>query len=64
VAKRFPFMPAFDNELVFIRANIRREDGETSEPRAVARDLEELGNMARPFSDGDGRPLRKILYEG
>lgn len=45
VAKRFPFMRAFDTDLVFMCANIRTDDGVTSDLKTVARDLAELGDM-------------------
>ncbi|EAW11684.1 sugar phosphate isomerase/epimerase family protein [Aspergillus clavatus NRRL 1] len=64
VAKRFPFMRAFDTDLVFMCANIRTDDGVTSDLRTVARDLAELGDMAQAFSDADSGPLLKIGYEG
>ncbi|RHZ52983.1 sugar phosphate isomerase/epimerase family protein [Aspergillus thermomutatus] len=64
VAKRFPFMRAFDTDLVFMCANIRMDDGVTSDLKTVARDLAELGDMAKAFSDADGGPLLKIGYEG
>ncbi|PWY91490.1 xylose isomerase-like protein [Aspergillus sclerotioniger CBS 115572] len=64
VAKRFPFMRAFDTDLVFMCANIRTDNGVTSDLRTVARDLAELGDMARAYSDADGGPMLRIGYEG
>ncbi|PKY03738.1 sugar phosphate isomerase [Aspergillus campestris IBT 28561] len=64
VAQRFPFMRAFDTDLVFLCASIRKDPGVTSDLKTVARDLAELGDMAKTYSDTDGgRPLR-IGYEG
>ena len=64
VAKRFPFMRAFDTDLVFMCSNIRTDDGVTSDLQIVARDLAELGDMAKAFSDHDGGRTLKIGYEG
>ncbi|KAJ5092654.1 hypothetical protein NUU61_007524 [Penicillium alfredii] len=50
VAKRFPFMRAFDTDLVFMCANIRTDDGVTSDLKTVARDLAELGDLAAALS--------------
>lgn len=36
VAKRFPFMRAFDTDLVFMCANIRTDNGVTSDLKTVA----------------------------
>jgi len=64
VAKRFPFMRAFDTDLVFMCANIRTDSGVTSDLNTVAKDLAELGDMAAAFSKADGGPMLKIGYEG
>ncbi|RMJ25283.1 Xylose isomerase-like TIM barrel [Aspergillus sp. HF37] len=64
VAKRFPFMRAFDTDLVFMCASVRRDDGVTSDLKTVARDLAELGDMAAAFSRADGGRMLRIGYEG
>ncbi|KAL2802509.1 xylose isomerase-like protein [Aspergillus granulosus] len=64
VAKRFPFMRAFDTELVFMCANIRTDPGVTSDLQTVAKDLAELGDMAAAYALSDGGPMLKIGYEG
>ncbi|KAE8407039.1 xylose isomerase-like protein [Aspergillus pseudonomiae] len=64
VAKRFPFMRAFDTDLVFMCASIRTDDGVTSDLKTVARDLAELGDMAQAFAEADGGPMLRIGYEG
>lgn len=64
VANRFPFMRAFDTDLVFMCANIRTDDGVTSDFQTVAKDLAELGDMAKAFSDSDGGKMIKVGYEG
>ena len=64
VAKRFPFMRAFDTDLVFMCANIRTDSGVTSDLKTVARDLAELGDMAAAYSKADGGRMIKIGYEG
>ncbi|KAJ5476110.1 hypothetical protein N7475_001839 [Penicillium sp. IBT 31633x] len=64
VAKRFPFMRAFDTDLVFMCANIRMDNGVTSDLKTVARDLAELGDMAAAYSKADGGRMLKIGYEG
>jgi 4-hydroxyphenylpyruvate dioxygenase len=64
VAKRFPFMRAFDTDLVFMCSNIRTDAGVTSDLQSVARDLRELGDMVKAFSDRDGGKMLKIGYEG
>ncbi|KAJ5876553.1 hypothetical protein N7455_000018 [Penicillium solitum] len=60
VAKRFPFMRAFDTDLVFMCANIRTDNGVTSDLKTVARDLAELGDMAAAYSKADGGRMLKI----
>ncbi|KAJ5179983.1 hypothetical protein N7492_003193 [Penicillium capsulatum] len=64
VAKRFPFMRAFDTDLVFMCANIRTDRGVTSDLKTVARDLAELGDMAAAYSRADGGRMIRIGYEG
>ncbi|KAI9925418.1 hypothetical protein ASPWEDRAFT_113100 [Aspergillus wentii DTO 134E9] len=64
VAKRFPFMRAFDTDLVFMCASIRTDDGVTSDLKTVAKDLAELGDMARAYAEADGGAMLKIGYEG
>ncbi|CAG7915470.1 unnamed protein product [Penicillium olsonii] len=64
VAKRFPFMRAFDTDLVFMCANIRTDAGVTSDLKTVARDLAEIGDMAAAYAKADGGPMLKIGYEG
>ncbi|KAJ5263224.1 hypothetical protein N7478_010829 [Penicillium angulare] len=64
VAKRFPFMRAFDTDLVFMCANIRTDSGVTSDLKTVARDLAELGDMAAAYAQADGGKMLKIGYEG
>lgn len=64
VAKRFPFMRAFDTDLVYICANVRPNNSITSDLHMVARDLAELGDMAAAYSRMDGGPLLRIGYEG
>lgn len=64
VAKRFPFMRAFDTDLVFMCANIRTDSGVTSDLKVVARDLAELGDMAAAYSKADGGRMLNIGYEG
>lgn len=64
VAKRFPFMRAFDTDLVFMCANIRTDSGVTSDLKTVARDLAELGDMAAAYAKADGGQMLKIGYEG
>ncbi|OJJ69609.1 hypothetical protein ASPBRDRAFT_283287 [Aspergillus brasiliensis CBS 101740] len=64
VAKRFPFMRAFDTDLVFMCSNIRTDTGVTPDLKTAARDLAELGDMAKAYSDADGGPMLRIGYEG
>lgn len=64
VAKRFPFMRAFDTDLVFMCANIRTDEGVTADLKTVARDLAELGDMAAAYANQDGGRMLKIGYEG
>lgn len=64
VTKRFPFMRAFDTDLVFMCASIRTDTGVTSDMKTVANDLAILGDMAKAYSDADGGPPLRIGYEG
>ena len=64
VAKRFPFMRAFDTDLVFMCANIRTDSGVTSDLKTIAKDLAELGDMAAAYSAADGGRMLRIGYEG
>ncbi|KAJ0417677.1 xylose isomerase-like protein [Aspergillus carlsbadensis] len=64
VAKRFPFMRAFDTDLVFMCASIRTDSGVTTDLQTVARDLAELGDMAAAYSRADGGRMLRIGYEG
>lgn len=64
VAKRFPFMRAFDTDLVFMCSSIDKEPNATSNYQTVARDLAELGRMAEDFSNRDGGRMLRIGYEG
>ncbi|KAJ5919290.1 hypothetical protein N7466_010233 [Penicillium verhagenii] len=64
VAKRFPFMRAFDTDLVFMCASIRTDSGVTSDLKVVAKDLAELGDMAAAYAKADGGRMLKIGYEG
>lgn len=64
VAKRFPFMRAFHTDLVFLCANVRMDDGVTSDFQTVAKDLAELGDMAKAFSEQDGGRMIRVGYEG
>lgn len=59
VAKRFPFMRAFDTDLVFMCANIRTDSGVTSDLQTVAKDLAELGDMAAEFAKLRGNSHEK-----
>lgn len=64
VSKRFPFMRAFDTDLVFMCANTRTDRGVTPDLKVVARDLAELGDMAAAYAKADGGPMLRIGYEG
>lgn len=64
VSKRFPFMRAFDTDLVFMCANTRTDSGVTSDLKTVGRDLADLGDMAAAYSNEDGGQMLKIGYEG
>lgn len=62
--RRFPFMRAFDTDLVFMCANVRTDEGVTSDLKRVARDLAEMGDMAATYAKADGGRMLKIGYEG
>lgn len=64
VAKRFPFMRAFDTDLVFMCSSIDKEPSSTSDYKTVASDLREMGRMAEAFSVADGGRMLRIGYEG
>src|ERR1700761_6115519 len=64
VAKRFPFMRAFDTDLVFMCSNIRTDTGVTSDFQTVVKDLQELGDKAAAYARSDGGRMLKIGYEG
>jgi 4-hydroxyphenylpyruvate dioxygenase len=64
VAKRFPFMRAFDTDLVFMCANIRTDNDITTDLKTTAKDLAEIGDMAAEFSKADAGPMIRIGYEG
>ncbi|KAK3177430.1 hypothetical protein Dsin_033185 [Dipteronia sinensis] len=64
VSKRFPFMRAFDTDLVFMCANVHNNSTVTADLKVVGRDLAELGDMAADFAKSDGGPMLKIGYEG
>jgi 4-hydroxyphenylpyruvate dioxygenase len=64
VAKRFPFMRAFDTDLVFMCSSIDKEPSSTSDYKTVVKDLREMGCMAEAFSRADGGKMLKVGYEG
>ncbi|KJR90079.1 uncharacterized protein SPSK_06383 [Sporothrix schenckii 1099-18] len=65
VARRFPFMRAFDTDLVFMCSSIRRDAGVApADLKRVARDLAELGDMAAAYARADGGRMLRIGYEG
>ncbi|KAJ3547364.1 hypothetical protein NM208_g1561 [Fusarium decemcellulare] len=65
VTARFPFMRAFDTDLVFMCSSMRPDDGKTatSNFQTVVRDLAELGDLAAKFSAKDGGRMLRIGYE-
>lgn len=63
-AKRFPFMRAFDTDLVFMCASVHEDSSSTMDYKVVAKDLAELGRMAEEYSIQDGGKLLRIGYEG
>ncbi|EEU34594.1 uncharacterized protein NECHADRAFT_55795 [Fusarium vanettenii 77-13-4] len=62
---RFPFMRAFDTDLVFMCSSMRPDDGKiaTADFQTVVRDLAELGDLAAEFSRKDGGKQIRIGYE-
>ena len=64
VVKRFPFMRAFDTDLVFMCSSIDKEPRSTLDFKTVAADLREMGRLAEEFSKADGGRMLKIGYEG
>lgn len=64
VSKRFPFMRAFDTDLVFMCSSMDKEPRSTLDYKVVARDLAEMGRRAEEFSNRDGGRMLKIGYEG
>ncbi|RSL46101.1 hypothetical protein CEP51_015988 [Fusarium floridanum] len=62
---RFPFMRAFDTDLVFMCSSMRQDDGKmsTADFQTVVKDLTELGDLAAEFSRKDGGKLLRIGYE-
>ncbi|KAM5343663.1 hypothetical protein ACJ41O_012200 [Fusarium nematophilum] len=65
VTARFPFMRAFDTDLVFMCSSMRPDDGRASTAnfQTVVRDLAELGDLAAEFSQRDGGKMLRIGYE-
>ncbi|KAK2800048.1 hypothetical protein FQN50_008287 [Emmonsiellopsis sp. PD_5] len=61
--KRFPFLRAFDTDLMFICSNIGAANS-TIDLKAVSNDLREIGDMAAAYSRQDGGPMIRIGYEG
>lgn len=64
VSKRFPFMRAFDTDLVFMCSSMDKEPRSTLDYKVVARDLAEMGRRAEEFAHRDGGRMLKIGYEG
>ena len=64
VAKRFPFMRAFDTDLCFMCSNVRTDAGVTCDFQTVVKDLQELSDRAADYSRKDGGKMLKIGYEG
>ncbi|KAH7123317.1 xylose isomerase-like protein [Dactylonectria estremocensis] len=65
VAARFPFMRAFDTDLVFMCSSMRPDDGVTSTAnfQTVVRDLTQLSDMALEYAEKDGLGMLRIGYE-
>ncbi|KAH6887428.1 xylose isomerase-like protein [Thelonectria olida] len=65
VAARFPFMRAFDTDLVFMCSSMRPDDGvnATANFQTVVRDLTKLSDMAFEFASNDGGKMLRIGYE-
>lgn len=64
VAKRFPFMRAFDTDLVFMCSSIDKEPSSTSDYKTVVADLREMGRLAEAYAANDGGRMLKVGYEG
>jgi 4-hydroxyphenylpyruvate dioxygenase len=62
-ARRFPFMRAFDTDLMFMCANVRTTPDVTSDFQTVVRDLQDLGDRAAAYACQDGGRMIKIGYE-
>lgn len=65
VAARFPFMRAFDTDLVFMCSSMRPDDGVTCTAnfQTVVRDLTKLSDMAFEYAAADGGKMLRIGYE-
>lgn len=63
VTKRFPFMRAFDTEMVFMCTNIHKEPVVTTDFQTLVKDLREMSELAEAFSIKDGGPIIRIGYE-
>ncbi|KPM41912.1 hypothetical protein AK830_g4650 [Neonectria ditissima] len=65
VAARFPFMRAFDTDLVFMCSSMRPDDGVncTANFQTVVRDLTALSDLAMEFARNDGGGMLRIGYE-
>lgn len=63
VSQRFPFMRAFDTDLVFMCSNLNKEPQVTTDLKTVAADLRECGIMAEDFALRDGGAMLKVGYE-
>ncbi|KAH6972429.1 xylose isomerase-like protein [Ilyonectria sp. MPI-CAGE-AT-0026] len=65
VAARFPFMRAFDTDLVFMCSSMQPDDGQnaTANFQTVVRDLTKLSDMALEFANNDGLGMLRIGYE-
>ncbi|KAM0414698.1 hypothetical protein ACHAPT_013460 [Fusarium lateritium] len=65
VTARFPFMRAFDTDLVFMCSSMQPDDSKTATAsfQTVVRDLTELGDLAAEFSRKDGGRVLRIGYE-
>lgn len=64
VSQRFPFMRAFDTDLVFMCASMENYPAATADYKTVAADLAEMGRMAEVYSQADGGRMIRIGYEG
>ncbi|PGH11506.1 hypothetical protein AJ79_04881 [Helicocarpus griseus UAMH5409] len=63
VVNHFPFLRAFNTDLMFICSNIGAENS-TIELKTVANDLRQIGDMAAAYAKQDGGPMIRIGYEG